>query len=159
MLNSAVHTVTTTFYRVKLSKHALGGKRPCQNLNVKVKFAINRPRRLRVGGEEYLYSFFNLGDRVGWSEQRPCPFIPGESTPYRLYKRLGGPQDRYVLVRKISPPPWIILSLCTLSVLVSLSWVSWLFPFVLTAQHTQHKHPCPRRDSKPQPQQAIGRRP
>ena len=29
--------------------------------------------------------------------------------------------------------------------------------FVFTCS-TQHKHPCPRRDSKPQPQQAIGRR-
>jgi hypothetical protein len=29
-------------------------------------------------------------------------------------------------------------------------------PFVLIVQHTQHKHPCPRRDSNPQ---AIGRRP
>ena len=31
--------------------------------------------------------------------------------------------------------------------------------FVLIVQHTQHKHPCPRRDSNPQPKQAIGCRP
>ena len=31
-------------------------------------------------------------------------------------------------------------------------------PFVLTVQHTQHEHPCPRQDSKPQRQQAIGLR-
>ena len=31
--------------------------------------------------------------------------------------------------------------------------------FVLTVQHTQHKRPCPRRDSNPQSQQASGHRP
>jgi hypothetical protein len=31
--------------------------------------------------------------------------------------------------------------------------------FVLTVQHTQHKHLFSRRDSNPQPQQAIGSRP
>ena len=30
---------------------------------------------------------------------------------------------------------------------------------VLAVQHTQHKHLCPWRDSNPQSQQAIGRRP
>ena len=37
----------------------------------------------------------------------------------------------------------IVLTLCLLSLLYD----------------TQHKHPCPRRDSNPQSQQAIGRRP
>jgi hypothetical protein len=38
-------------------------------------------------------------------------------------------------------------SLCTFSVLISMSWLSWLVPLSL-----QHKHPCPWWDSKPQSQ-------
>jgi hypothetical protein len=47
-------------------------------------------------------------------------------------------------------------SLCTLSVLVSLSGSSCVLPFVFTVQRKQHKYPCPRRDSNPQTQQASG---
>ena len=57
------------------------------------------------------------------------------------------------------PPPRFVYSffffLCTcFFVLIVLA-----MPFVLTVQHTQHKHPCPRRDSNSQPQQASGHRP
>ena len=44
-------------------------------------------------------------------------------------------------------------------VLSSLSWFPCFLPFVLTVQHTQHKHPCSRRDLNPQAQQTSGRRP
>ena len=48
----------------------------------------------------------------------------------------------------------LLYSLCTSFVLVSLSSLSCILPFVFT-YNTQHKHPCPRRDSNPQTQQAI----
>ena len=44
-------------------------------------------------------------------------------------------------------PAGLFLSVCTLSVLLCPG-----FAFVLTVQQTQHKHPCPRRDSNPQSQ-------
>ena len=47
---------------------------------------------------------------------------------------------------------------CTSSVLVSLSWLSCILPFVFTYD-AQHKHPCPRRYSNVQPQQALERTP
>ena len=47
--------------------------------------------------------------------------------------------------------------LCTLSVLFGLIVLALLLSF--TVQHTQVKHPYCRRDSNPQPQQAIGSRP
>jgi hypothetical protein len=39
------------------------------------------------------------------SDSRPGRSLPPGKTRYPLYKRLGGPQDRYGQVRKISPPP------------------------------------------------------
>jgi hypothetical protein len=40
----------------------------------------------------------------GWSTPRPGRFTPGKETRYPLCRRLGGPQDRSGLQRKISPP-------------------------------------------------------
>jgi hypothetical protein len=50
--------------------------------------------------------------------------------------------------REASMPParFFFCSLCTLSILLCTDCPGFL-PFVLTVQHTQHKHPCPRRDS------------
>jgi hypothetical protein len=45
---------------------------------------------------------------------------------------------------------------CTLYLF--LSWLSYVLPFVFT-YNTKHKQPCPRRDSNPQRQEAMGRRP
>ena len=39
------------------------------------------------------------------SASRPGRILPPEKTRYPLYRRLGGPQGRSGLVRKISPPP------------------------------------------------------
>ena len=41
----------------------------------------------------------------------------------------------------------LLFSIGTSSVLVSLSWLSSILTFVFTTQHTQHKYPCPLRDS------------
>jgi hypothetical protein len=35
----------------------------------------------------------------------PRPLYPPGKTRYPLYRRLGGPHDRFGRVRKISPPP------------------------------------------------------
>ena len=51
-----------------------------------------------------------------------------------------------------------LFCICTLFVLLCPDCPGFL-PFVGTVQHTQHKHPCSLRDSNPQSQQAIGRRP
>jgi len=56
------------------------------------------------------YSFFKLGARWGVGCQRQAlTALPPGKTRYPLYRRLGGPQGRSELVRKISPPPdtWI----------------------------------------------------
>jgi hypothetical protein len=51
-------------------------------------------------------SFFNLSARWGgWSTPHPDRFTPGKQTLFLLYRRLGGPQGRSGLVRKISPSP------------------------------------------------------
>jgi hypothetical protein len=47
-----------------------------------------------------------------------------------------------------------LLSFSSFCTLIS----SVLMPLI-ALQHTTDKHPCPRRDSNPQPQQTIGRRP
>ena len=39
------------------------------------------------------------------SASRPGRTLPPGKTWYPLYRKLGGPQGRYVQVRKISPPP------------------------------------------------------
>jgi hypothetical protein len=44
-------------------------------------------------------------DGTGPSPPRSGRFNPGKETPYPLYKRMAGPQDRPEQVRKISPPP------------------------------------------------------
>jgi hypothetical protein len=43
-------------------------------------------------------------ERVGGQRQAPAAFPPGK-TQYPFYRRLGGPQGRSGLVRKISPTP------------------------------------------------------
>ena len=46
------------------------------------------------------------GTRRGWGVSvMPRPLFPPGKIRYPLYKRLGGPQGRSGLVRKISPPP------------------------------------------------------
>ena len=58
------------------------------------------------GVEVYLYTFFNLGDKVGWVVNATSrPLQPGKKTVYALYRWFGAPQGRSGLVRKISLPP------------------------------------------------------
>ena len=47
-----------------------------------------------------------LDGGVGGQRHASAALTPGK-TRYPLYRRLGGPQGRYVRVRKISPPPGI----------------------------------------------------
>jgi len=42
------------------------------------------------------------------SASRPGGTLRPGKTRYPLYRRLGGPQGRSGLVRKISPPPWCV---------------------------------------------------
>ena len=52
---------------------------------------------------------------MGWVVSSiPRPLLPLGKTRYPLYKRLGGPQGRYVRVQKISPPTRIRRTNCTL---------------------------------------------
>ena len=94
---------------------------------------------------------------VGWSTPRPGRSRTGKGTWYPLYRRLGGPQSRSKRLRKsttIGTFFWIsYLFLCTFSVLASPSWLSWL---MLLLYNPLHQHPCLRRDSNPQSQQASG---
>jgi hypothetical protein len=98
-------------------------------------------------------------DGDGWLTQRSDRFTLVTETRYPLCRRLGGSQGRSGLVRKMSPLPgfFFLFSLCILSVILLL--IVLALPFVLAVQHTQHNHPCPRRDSNPQSQQASGHRP
>jgi hypothetical protein len=44
-------------------------------------------------------------DGGGWSTPRPGRFTLGEETRYPFYRRLGGPKDPSVRLRKLSLPP------------------------------------------------------
>jgi hypothetical protein len=56
-------------------------------------------------GSRRISALFKLRARWGWMiNATPGPFTSGEKTLYPLYRRLDGPQDRSVRVRKISPP-------------------------------------------------------
>jgi hypothetical protein len=126
---------------------------------------------------------------MGWAfTPRPGRFARGKENRYTLYKRLNGPQGQSGRVRKISPPPgflflfWLsrILLLSSLTThntkIRALGGIFVLFFFSLSffihcaplyplsschifLYNTQHKHPCSCRDTNPQFQQAIGRRP
>ena len=87
-------------------------------------------------------------DGVGWLTPRPRHFPPGKNTRYPLYRRVGGPQGRSGRVRKKFPPPLagfyfsiLLYSVCTSSVLVSLSCLSCVLPFVLRTHHTNFHAP------------------
>ena len=64
-------------------------------------------RKPRGGIEVQIYSFFNIGAIWGGGQRHAPAALPPVKTRYRLYRRLGGPQDRSGLVRKISPPTGI----------------------------------------------------
>jgi hypothetical protein len=70
---------------------------------VKVKVTLRHTVKVQRGSDGLLC---NLGARWGgWSTPRPGRFTFGKETPYPLYRRLGGPQDGFGLVRKTSAPP------------------------------------------------------
>jgi hypothetical protein len=58
------------------------------------------------GVELQLYFFMTYGTRREWGViVTPQPLFTPWKTRYRTYSGLGGQQDRYGHVRKISPPP------------------------------------------------------
>jgi len=57
------------------------------------------------GVEIYLYTFFNLGDKMGWvGNSTPRPIQPGKEIRYAFYGWFDEPQGQSGRVRKISPP-------------------------------------------------------
>jgi hypothetical protein len=70
-------------------------------------------------------------------------FAPEEETRYPFYRKVGGPQTRYVRVRKNSPPPELFFVLCTLSILRPDCPGFAFFPLLYNTHNwTQHKYPC-----------------
>ena len=83
-------------------------------MKVKGKVKCTRVQALRLctgrtahrGSRGVALLFLDHGTNRGeGSASRPGRFLPPGKTRYPLYRRLGGPQDRYGQVRKISPPP------------------------------------------------------
>jgi hypothetical protein len=91
------------------------------NNNNKCKGTVH-PRTGHEGpeGEQRYNATLSLTSALdGMGGQRHAPAaLPQGNTRYPLYRRLGGPQGRSGLVRKISPPPGLFL-LTTLFVLLS----------------------------------------
>jgi hypothetical protein len=105
---------------------------------------------------ENLYSFFNLVTRCGWVvNATPGSFTFEKKPGTRRIGGCAGPRTRLEGCGKFSP----VLS-CTLYFIRTRFLVSIVLhsAFGFT-YNTQHKYPCCRPDSNPQPQQAIGRRP
>ena len=100
-------------------------------------------------------------DRGGWLTPRPGRFTPPppKDTRYPSYRWLGGPQGWSGRVRKILPLPELFFGsffvFCRhLFVLIVLA-----ICLVFLLYKAKQKHPCHRRDSNQQSQQAIGHRP
>ena len=91
---------------------------------------------------------------MGWVVNgTPRSLSPRARDPVPSYRWLGGPQGRSRL-------HWdsFFFSLSLYFIRTSCPDCPGFLPFVLTVQHTQHKHTCPRRDSNPQFQQSSCRR-
>jgi hypothetical protein len=110
------------------------------------------------------YSFFNLDARWGgWLTPRPGRFAYPERDPFPIVLGVGGIEYRSRRVRKISPPPgfsvFFFVFSCTLYFIRTCFFVlSCILPFVFTVKHATQISML-RRDSNPQPQKAIRRRP
>ena len=87
----------------------------------------------------------------GRNSRRPGRFTPGKEPRYPLYRRRVGRHRRFGRVRKISPSlgGFFFVFSCTLYFIRTCFFVFIVlhFVFCLYVQHTQHKHPCSRRDS------------
>ena len=76
----------------------------CNKVKVKVKFTILQATKAQSWIRSIDLLFFNLGTRFGWVvNAKPRPFHPPGKTRYSLYRRLGGPQDRFGWVEKSRP--------------------------------------------------------
>jgi hypothetical protein len=130
---------------------------------VKVKFSLEEFLKAQRGYSSSSTPSFTsalYGDRS--LRPRPGRFTLGKETRYRLYRRLNGPQVLSRRLRKISLCKNFLFS-CALFVIEPYLYLFCpncpAFCLLVFTFNTQHKHPRPRRDSKPQPQQAFGPRP
>ena len=75
------------------------------NIKVKVKFTLEQATEAQRASRGIALLFFNLGARgVGGQRHDPATLLPGK-TRHPWYRRLGGLQDQFGRMRKISPPP------------------------------------------------------
>jgi len=73
-----------------------------RDIKKRVTFTLERAMKAQRGSTG-LYSFFNLGARLGWMvNATPRSFIPRQTTRYPLYRRLGGPSARSEHAREMS---------------------------------------------------------
>jgi hypothetical protein len=72
-------------------------------IKVKVQFTLEQAAMAQIGSRG---TALNLGARWGGCGQRHDPAaLPSGKTGYPLFRKLGGPQGRSGLLRKIPPPP------------------------------------------------------
>ena len=74
-------------------------------VKVKVKFTLEQAMKAQrwTRGIALLFFLTSALDGVGGQRHAPAALLQGK-TRYPLYRRQGGPQDRSVRVRNISPP-------------------------------------------------------
>ena len=146
------------------------------SVKIKVNFVLDLAMKVQTGSIGIALLFFNLGARWGWTVKvTQAALIPGKRPDVHCIRVWVNSRDnvdgwgksrphRNSIPDRPAPTESLYrhffvfsFTLCTPSVLVSLSCLSCLFVF--TVQHTQQKHPCLRRVSNPQSQQATGRKP
>ena len=90
--------------------------------------------------EEYMYSstlsFTSDPGARGWSIPRPSRFAAEKENRYPLYRKLGGPRDRYWWMRKSSPPPGFDPR--TVHPVAS-PYTDWAIPYVLNSTRYSNK--------------------
>jgi hypothetical protein len=95
----------------------------------------------------------------GRNSRRPGRFTPGKETRYPLYRRRGGPPSPVWTCEEnlalIGAGGGGFVFSCTLYFIRTSFFVFIVLHFAFCL-YSQHKHPCPRRDWNPQPQQVIG---
>jgi hypothetical protein len=70
-----------------------------------VTFTPGQATKAQRGEKTPALSLTSAPEGGGWWTPRTDRFTPGKDIPYPLYRRLGGPQSRSELVRKVSHPP------------------------------------------------------
>jgi hypothetical protein len=114
--------------------------------------------------EVQLYYFFNIGARWGWVvNATPRPLYPRERDPVKIVlDARWAPGPVWTNEKNLAPTgTFFFISFCILYFIRTCFFVLIVlhFAFFVFTCNTQHKHPCPRWDSNPQPQHVIDRRP